>query len=97
MLKVHRRLHILEQLPRFHPPPGLLEQIKRSALSTLSQEELDVLGTIAEEQAAGLPPREWSERESAALMAWDAALNDEARRMGLKSLPEVKQSRRKKQ
>jgi len=96
MLKVHRRLHILEQLPRFHPPPCLLEQVKRSALRSLSQEELDVLGTIAEEQAAGLPPRKWSERQSAALMSWDAALKDESKRVGLKSLPD-KQSRRKKQ
>ena len=97
MLKVHRRLHLLEQLPRFHPPPSLLEQVKRSALCSLSQEELDVLGTIAEEQAAGLPPREWSQRESAALMAWEAALEEEAKRMGLRSLAEVKKSQRKKQ
>src|SRR5215218_11417640 len=97
MQKVHRRLHILEQLPRFHPLPCLLDRIKSSALCSVSQEELDVLGTVAEEQAAGLPPREWSAAESAALTAREAALEEEAKRMGLRSFAEVKKSQRKKQ
>jgi hypothetical protein len=89
MRNVRRRLHALERLPQLQPPPSGLEQIRTLALQSLSEKDLELLRAISLEQAAGMPPRELSEQEAAACAAWEAALEMEARRMGLRSWAEA--------
>ena len=97
MRKVHRRLHMLEQLPRFQLAPSLFEHIQSLALQSVSDEHLDVLRTIVKEADAGLFSREWSEQESASFKAWETALEGQATKMGTKSLAEVKRLQRQRQ
>jgi len=90
MQKLRQRLHKLERLSQFQPPPSSLELITDLALRSLSSEDLDILQALAKEQAADLPPRELSEPEVAACAAWETALATETQRMGLKSVAEGK-------
>jgi hypothetical protein len=71
---MHQRLHMLERrLPRFEPPPSLLEQIKTLALRELSIEDLKLLEILTRDLEAGMR-RELSPGESAAVAAFDAAV-----------------------
>ncbi len=93
-MNLRQRLQMLERSLQFQPAPSPLEQIKRLALQSLSAQDLDLLKSVSEEEAAELLPRELSEAEAAACAAWGAALETEARRMGLKSFAGAKQTAR---
>jgi hypothetical protein len=88
---VRRRLHVLEQLPQFQPPPSPLEQIEDRALRQISDEDLEVLINMTRDLEAGVR-RTVSERESAMLVVRNAVLETEARRMGFKSFAQAKRS-----
>jgi hypothetical protein len=87
MRNVRRRLEILERLPQYQPPPSLREEIIRLALQTLAQEDLEYLPSTESD------PTQLSEREVAAYLAWENALEVEARRMGLNSFAEAQQTK----
>ena len=93
-MNVRQRLQMLERSPQFQPASSALEQIRSLALQSLSPQDLDLLKVVSEEEAAELLPRELSEPEVAACVAWGAALETEARRMGLKSLAEAERTPR---
>ncbi len=97
MRKVHRRLHMLEQLPRFHLPSSLLEQIQSAALQSVPDKHLDVMRTMVKEADSGLLSKQWSEQESASFKVWEEALEDQAGKMGMKSFAEVKRLQRRRQ
>jgi hypothetical protein len=89
MRNVQRRLHILERLPQPQPPPTRIERIKSLALQRLSEQDLELLRAILRGPAAEKRPRELSEMEGAALVAWGTALEAEARRIGFTSWAEA--------
>jgi hypothetical protein len=91
MKNVRRRLHVLEQLPQFQPPPSPLEQIEDRALRQISDEDLEVMMNMTRDLVAGVR-RTISERESAMLAAHKAARETEARRMGFRSFAQAKRS-----
>ncbi len=93
-MNVRQRLQMLERSPQFLPAPSPLEQIKRLALQSLCLQDLNLLKVISEEHASKTRSRELSEAEAAACVAWGAALETEARRMGLKSFAGAKQTAR---
>jgi hypothetical protein len=92
MQNMRRRLHMLERLPQFQLPLSPLEQIRSLALQSLSQQDLELLRTLALEQSAEMRPRELSEREAAACGAWGNALEAEARRMGFRSFAKAERT-----
>ena len=87
MRNIRRRLEMLERLPRYQPPPSLREEIMRLAIQTLSQQDLECLPSTESDLT------QLSEREVAAYLAWENALEVEARRMGLNSFAEAQQTR----
>jgi hypothetical protein len=89
MKDVRRRLHVLEQLPQFQPPPSPLEQIENRALRQISDEDLEVMKNMTRDLVAGVR-RRISERESAMLVVHNAARETEARRMGFRSFAQAK-------
>jgi hypothetical protein len=91
MKNVRRRLHVLEQLPQFQPPPSSLEQIENRALRQISDEDLEVMMNMTRDLVAGVR-QTISERESAMLAVHDAAREMEARRMGFRSFAQAKRS-----
>jgi hypothetical protein len=91
MNNVRRRLHVLEQLPQFQPPPSPLEQIEDRALRQISNEDLEVMINMTRDLEAGVR-QTISERESAMLVAHNAARETEARRMGFRSFAQAKRS-----
>jgi hypothetical protein len=48
------RLHKLEQLPQFQPPPSLLKQIQDRAMRQFSNENLAAMKIIATDLEAGV-------------------------------------------
>ncbi len=96
MQKLRQRLHMLERLSQFQPPPSSLELITGLALRSLSPQDLDILQALSKEQAADLPPRQLSEPEVAACAAWETALAIETQGVGLKSVAEGKVTTRQK-
>lgn len=84
MRNMRRRLHKLERLPQYQPPPGPLREIEHRALHQVSNEDLTLMKLIATDVAAGVR-RNLTDRESQILAAQAAALDMEARRMGFKS------------
>ena len=86
MRNVRRRLYALERLPKHPAQPGALERIKSLALQRLSQEHLELL------PVGEFRNRELSAGETAAWLAWEDALDAEARRMGLKSFDEAERT-----
>jgi hypothetical protein len=88
MRNTHRRLNKLEQLPQFQPPPSPLKQIQDRAMQQVSDEDLAAMKIIAADLEAGVS-RTPTERELAILEAHSAALETEARRMGLRSFAEA--------
>jgi hypothetical protein len=54
MKNVRRRLHVLEQLPQFQPPPSPLGQIEDRALRQISDEDLQVLMNLTRDLVAGV-------------------------------------------
>ncbi len=93
-MNVLQRIQMLERSPQFQPAPSSLEQIRSLALQSLSPQDLDLLQAVSAERASEPRPRELSEPEAAACAAWEAALETEARRMGLKSFAGAKQTAR---
>jgi hypothetical protein len=91
MKNVRRRLHVLEQLPQFQPPPSRLEQIEDLALRQISDEDLEVMKNMTRDLVAGVR-RTISERESAMLVAHSAARETAARRMGFKSFAQAERN-----
>jgi hypothetical protein len=91
MKNVRRRLQVLEQLPQFQPPPSPLEQIEDRALRQISDDDLEVMINMTRDLEAGVR-QTISERESAMLVAHDAARETEARRMGFRSFNHAKRS-----
>jgi hypothetical protein len=91
MKNVRRRLYALEQLAQFHPPPSPLEQIENGALRQISDEDLEVMIKMTRDLEAGVR-QTISERESAMLVAHNAARETEARRMGFRSFAQAKRS-----
>jgi hypothetical protein len=89
MRNIHRRLRVLEQLPQFQPPLSLLEQIQSLALQSVSDEDLDLLGSAARKQAGQSRPIELLEAEEAACDVLRAAVETAARRMGFKSFADA--------
>lgn len=87
MRNIRRRLEMLERLPRYQSLPSLLEEITGLALQRLSQQDLECLPT------AGSGLTQLSKREAAACLAWEDALEAEARRMGLNSFAEAQLTR----
>jgi hypothetical protein len=85
---MRRRLERLERSPEFRPPPSPLEQIWRRALEPMSDEDIELLRIASEEKALGVR-RTLSQRESAALAGYEAALETEARRMGFRSFADA--------
>jgi len=92
MRNVSRRLQVLERLFPFQPAPSPVEQIRSLALRNLSQPDLDVLIGIRRERSAGAHPRELSEGEVAACLAWAAGLEAEAGRLGFRSFAAAEQA-----
>jgi hypothetical protein len=86
-----RRLRALERSPQFQPPPSLLKQIENRALRQISDEDLEVMIKMTRDLEAGVR-QTISERESAMLVAHNAALETEARRMGFRSFAQAKRS-----
>jgi hypothetical protein len=87
MKNVRRRLHRLEQLAQFQPPPSPLDLIRGRPLESLSTQELGVLWfllSIRNEDAGEL-----SEDEAGACAAWQASVEAEALRMGFTSFAEA--------
>jgi hypothetical protein len=74
MRNVRRRLHALERLPKFEPPPSRREQSRSLALRSLSDRDLSLLIVLSREHKAKRPLREFSEDEAAACAAWETAL-----------------------
>jgi len=91
MKNVRRRLHVLEQLPQFQPPPSPLEQIEDRALRRISDDELEVMINMTRDLVAGVR-QTISERESAAVAALNATRETEARQMGFRSFAQAKRS-----
>ncbi len=89
MQDVQRRLDKLERLPQVQPLPTRLELIRSIALQSLAPQDLELLCSLAKEQAEEKGPRELSEREAASCAAWTAALETQARRMGFRSCAEA--------
>ena len=88
MTNMQRRLHKLEQLPQFQPPPSPFEQIKARAMRQVSDEDLDLMRVMATDAAAGVG-RALSERESAVLAAHGVLLETEATRLGFRSFSQA--------
>jgi hypothetical protein len=86
MRNIRRRLRLLERLPKRQPPPNPLEQIMRVAVQSLSDQDLELLRLRAMGQS------ESSDREAAAVLAWEKALELEARRMGFRSFAEAQRT-----
>ena len=84
MKDMQRRLHKLEQMPQFQPPPSLLKQIENLALARISNEHLALLIILGTDLKAGVE-RVVLESELEALAAQNAALEAAARQMGFKS------------
>jgi hypothetical protein len=93
MRNVQQRLQALEQLPQFQPPPSQLEQIEDRAMHHISNEDLEVMITMATDLEAGVD-RTISDRESEVVAALDAARETEARRMGFRSYKEAERKGR---
>jgi hypothetical protein len=88
MRNMRRRLHKLEQLPQFQPPPSPIQEIERLAVRRLSDEELEVMINMTRDLEAGVR-QAISEAESAVVAVYDAAFDTEARRMGFSSFAEA--------
>jgi hypothetical protein len=84
MKNLQRRLHKLEQMPQFQPPPSLLKQIENLALAQICYEHLVLLDILGTDLKAGVE-RVVSESELEAVAAQNAALEAAARQMGFKS------------
>jgi hypothetical protein len=84
-----RRLRVLERLPHLQPPPSPFEQIEDRALRQISDEDLEVMIKMTRDLEAGVR-QTISERESAMLVAHNAARETEARRMGFRSFAQAK-------
>jgi hypothetical protein len=91
MKNVRRRLYALEQLPQFQPPKSPLEQIEDRALRQVSDEDLEVMIKMTRDLEAGVR-QTISERESAMLIAHNAARETEARRMGFRSFAQAERN-----
>jgi hypothetical protein len=89
MKEMQRRLHKLEQMPQFQPPPSVLKQIENLALARICYEHLVPLYILGTDRAAGVE-RVVSESELEALAAQNAALEAAARQMGFKSYAQAK-------
>jgi hypothetical protein len=98
--QMRRRLDRLERSPKFQPPPSPLEQIWGRALELISDEDLALLRSVSEAEDA----REAKEAgvlqmlspgESAALAAYEAAAETEARRMGFRSFADAERCGRR--
>ena len=89
MKDMQRRLHKLEQMPQFQPPPSLLKQIENLALAQICYEHLVLLDILGTDRAAGVE-RVVLESELEALAAQTAALEAAARQMGFKSYAQAK-------
>jgi hypothetical protein len=89
MRNVRRRLHMLERLPQFQPPPSPLEQIRSLALRQVSDEDLELMINMTRDRDQGVC-RALLQSELAALARRAAALETEARHMGFRSFAEAK-------
>ena len=85
MKNVRRRLHVLEQLPRFQPPPSPFEQIEDRALRQISDEDLEVMMNMTRDLVAGVR-RTISERESAMLVVHKCRTRDGGSANGIQIL-----------
>jgi hypothetical protein len=72
MKNVRRRIHALERLPQFQPPPNPLEQANRPTQQQSSCENLELLMGEARDQEAG-SYRTLTHTESAAVTAFTVA------------------------
>jgi hypothetical protein len=94
-MNMRQRIQKLERsLPRFESPPkppSPLELIENRALRQISDEDLEVMIKMTCDLEAGVR-QTISERESAMLVAHNAARETEARRMGFRSFAQAKRS-----
>ena len=85
MRNIERRLERLERLPQMQPPPSPLEQIRAQALHKISDQDLDLLRTLARSECRRGTAGSSTDRETEILQAHHVALEAEAQRMGFKS------------
>ena len=88
MKDMQRRLHKLEQMPQFQPPPSPLKQIEERAIRQVSNEDLDSMIVMATASEAGAE-RALSEMESAVVEAFGVLRETEARRLGFRSFAQA--------
>jgi hypothetical protein len=88
MKNLQRRLHKLEQMPQFQPPPSPRKQFEERVVRRISNEDLDLMIAMATDAEAGVE-RTLSERELAVMEAYYVLREAEARRLGFRSFAQA--------